>query len=53
MEIAEAQKFLKNNHRGVLVARKKDFSLQMTLVSPVIDDAGIDCKSVSLLMVRC
>jgi len=23
MEITDAQKFLKNNHRGVLVARKK------------------------------
>ena len=41
MEIAEAQKFLKNDHRGVLVARKKDCSLQMTLVSPVIDDGGL------------
>lgn len=40
MEIAEAQGFLKNNHRGVLVARKKDGSLQMTLVSPVIGAAG-------------
>ncbi len=40
MEIAEAQEFLKNNHRGVLVARKKDGSLQMTLVSPVVDEAG-------------
>jgi len=41
MEIAEAQEFLKHNHHGVLVARKKDGSLQMTLVSPVI---GIDGK---------
>jgi len=40
MEIADAQEFLKNNHRGVLVARKKDGSLQMTLVSPVIDAEG-------------
>ena len=40
MEIAEAQEFLKNNHHGVLVARKKDGSLQMTLVSPVIDAEG-------------
>jgi hypothetical protein len=24
MEIVEAQEFLKNNHRGVLVARKSD-----------------------------
>jgi len=40
MEIAEAQGFLKNNHHGVLVARKKDGSLQMTLVSPVIGADG-------------
>ena len=39
MEIAEAQEFLKTNHHGVLVTRKKDGSLQMTLVSPVI---GVD-----------
>jgi len=41
MEIAEAQEFLKTNHHGVLVARKRDGSLQMTLVSPVI---GVDGK---------
>ncbi len=40
MEIADAQKFLQDNHHGVLVTRKKDRSLQMTLVSPVIDDEG-------------
>jgi PPOX class probable F420-dependent enzyme len=40
MEIADAQKFLRDNHHGVLVTRKKDNSLQMTLVSPVIDDEG-------------
>jgi PPOX class probable F420-dependent enzyme len=40
MEISEAQAFLKDNHHGVLVARKKDGSLQMTLVSPVIDGEG-------------
>ena len=40
MEIADAQKFLRDNHHGVLVTRKKDSSLQMTLVSPVIDDEG-------------
>lgn len=40
MEIADAQKFLKDNHRGVLVARKRDGSLQMTLVSPVVDAEG-------------
>jgi PPOX class probable F420-dependent enzyme len=40
MEIAEAQEFLKHNHHGVLVARKRDCSLQMTLVSPVIGADG-------------
>lgn len=40
MEIADAQKFVRDNHHGVLVARKKDGSLQMTLVSPVVDAAG-------------
>jgi len=40
MEIADAQEFLKHNHRGVLVARKRDRSLQMTLVSPVLGADG-------------
>lgn len=40
MEIAEVQEFLKHNHYGVLVARKRDGSLQMTLVSPVIGTEG-------------
>ncbi len=40
MEIAEAQEFLRTNHHGVLVGRKRDDSLQMTLVSPVIDRQG-------------
>jgi len=40
MDIADAQEFLRHNHRGVLVARKRDGSLQMTLVSPVIGDDG-------------
>ena len=40
MDISDARKFLKDHHHGVLVARKKDGSLQMTLVSPVIDAAG-------------
>lgn len=40
MEISEAQEFLKQNHHGVLVTRKKDGSLQMTLVSPVIGTDG-------------
>lgn len=40
MDITEAQEFLKHNHRGVLVARKRDGSLQMTLVSPVMGTDG-------------
>jgi PPOX class probable F420-dependent enzyme len=40
MEINEAREFLKKNHHGVRVARKKDGSLQMTLVSPVIGSDG-------------
>ena len=37
MTISEAKEFLRHNHHGVLVARKKDGrSLQMTLVSPVL-----------------
>jgi PPOX class probable F420-dependent enzyme len=40
MEITDAQEFLKDNHRGVLVTRKNDGSLQMTLVSPVVDAGG-------------
>jgi PPOX class probable F420-dependent enzyme len=40
MDIADAQEFLKHNHQGVLVARKRDGSLQMTLVSPVIGEDG-------------
>lgn len=40
MEISEAREFLKHNHRGCLVARKKDGSLQMTLVSPVLGADG-------------
>ena len=41
MKIGDAQEFLKHHHHGVLVARKRDGSLQMTLVSPVI---GPDSK---------
>ena len=40
MEISDAQAFLKSNHRGCLVTRKKDGSLQMTLVSPVLGADG-------------
>ncbi|MGH7767936.1 MAG: PPOX class F420-dependent oxidoreductase [Candidatus Binatia bacterium] len=40
MDIAEAQKFLAQHHRGVLVTRKRDGGLQMSPVSPAIDDEG-------------
>jgi PPOX class probable F420-dependent enzyme len=41
MDISEAKEFLKHNHHGVLVARKKDgASLQITLVSPVLGADG-------------
>jgi PPOX class probable F420-dependent enzyme len=40
MDITEAREFLKHNHHGVLVARKRDGSLQMTLVSPVMGADG-------------
>jgi PPOX class probable F420-dependent enzyme len=37
LDIIEVQKFLRQHHNGVLVARKRDGSLQMSLVSPGID----------------
>jgi PPOX class probable F420-dependent enzyme len=40
MEIAQAQKFLADHHRGVLVARKRDGWPQITLVTPVLDPEG-------------
>jgi PPOX class probable F420-dependent enzyme len=40
MEIADAQKFLAENHRGVLVVRKLDGWPQITLVSPCVDPEG-------------
>lgn len=40
MDIAEAQRFLQNNHRGVLVAHKRDGWPQLTLVTPAIDPEG-------------
>jgi PPOX class probable F420-dependent enzyme len=40
MEILDAQKFLATNHRGVLVAQKRDGWPQITLVSPGIDAEG-------------
>jgi PPOX class probable F420-dependent enzyme len=40
MQISDAQKFLADNHRGVLVARKRDGWPQITLVTPVLDPEG-------------
>lgn len=40
MEISDVQKFLRDNHRGVLVARKRDGSPQITLVTPCVDAEG-------------
>ena len=37
MDIAEVQKFVAENHRGVLVARKRDGWPQLTLVTPAVD----------------
>src|ERR1043166_9160615 len=40
MDISEARRFLRDKHHGVLVTRKRDGGLQMTLVSPVIGSNG-------------
>jgi PPOX class probable F420-dependent enzyme len=40
MEISEAREFLARNHRGVLVARKRDGWPQLTLVTPALDPEG-------------
>jgi hypothetical protein len=40
MQIADVQKFLADNHRGVLVAQKQDGWPQITLVTPGIDPEG-------------
>ena len=40
MDISEAQSFLSEHHRGVLVTRKRDGGLQMSPVSPGVDAAG-------------
>jgi len=40
MDIAEVQKFVAENHRGVLVARKRDGWPQLTLVTPAVDAEG-------------
>jgi hypothetical protein len=37
MDIAEVQKFVAENHRGVLVARKRDGWPQLTLATPAAD----------------
>ena len=40
MIIADAQKFLQNNHRACIAVRQKDGWPQMTFVSPGIDPEG-------------
>ncbi len=40
MDISEAKRFLETAHHGCLVTRKKNGSLQMTLVSPVLGADG-------------
>jgi PPOX class probable F420-dependent enzyme len=40
MDIAEVHKFVAENHRGVLVARKRDGWPQLTLVTPAVDAEG-------------
>lgn len=40
MNIDEVRKFLVDNHRGVLVARKRNGSPQITLVTAGVDGAG-------------
>jgi len=40
MDIADAQRFLSQHHHGVLVTRRRDGSLQMSLVSPALDAEG-------------
>ena len=40
MDISEVQSFLATNHRGILVARKRDGSPQITLVTPTVDGEG-------------
>ena len=40
MDIAEAQEFLRTNHRGVLVTRRSDGRPQMSPVMAAVDDEG-------------
>jgi hypothetical protein len=39
MEIADAQKFLQENHRACIAVRQRDGWPQMTFVTPGIDSA--------------
>ncbi len=39
-EIAEARRFLSQHHRGVLATRRRGGELQMSPVSPCVDDEG-------------
>jgi PPOX class probable F420-dependent enzyme len=40
MEIADAQKFLQENHRACIAVRQEDGWPQMTFVTPAIDSQG-------------
>ena len=40
MEIADAQKFLQENHRACIAVRQRDGWPQMTFVTPGIDPEG-------------
>ena len=40
MDIADAQRFLSQHHHGVMVTRRRNGSLQMSLVSPALDAEG-------------
>ena len=40
MDIATAQKFLRDNHRACIAVRQKDGWPQMTLVTPAMDTEG-------------
>jgi PPOX class probable F420-dependent enzyme len=40
MDINEARKFIRAHHRGVLATRRRGGGIQMSPVSPGLDDAG-------------
>jgi PPOX class probable F420-dependent enzyme len=40
MDIAAALKFLSQHHRGVLATRRQSGGIQLSPVSPAVDDAG-------------